>query len=190
MHASTTAPAPSTTADDAECITASIGDPDRFGELFDRYHPQVFRYVRSRLGDDADDAVGDTFSEAFRQRAKFDPTRGTSALPWLLGIATKMIDRRREAERRWLRRAPIASTPTGDTTDDSDDRVDSASLSPQLTAALASLRRRDRVALLLHVTGDLSIEEVATALECPPGTVKSRLNRARRILAAQLEVHR
>jgi RNA polymerase sigma-70 factor (ECF subfamily) len=177
-------------ATDAECVAASLEDPACFGELFDRHHLAVFRYVRSRLGDDADDAVGDTFIEAFRHRARFDPSHGTSALPWLLGIATNVIGRRREAERRWLRRSPLTTGPEADATEDADARLDSLQLGPQLAAALAGLRRRDRIALLLHVTGDLSIEQVAQALDVPPGTIKSRLHRARRVLAARLEVHR
>lgn len=187
MHPSVT---DSVRHDDADCIEASLESPDRFSELYDRHAPMVFRYVRSRLGPDSDDAVGDTFAEAFRQRERFDPRRGASAGPWLLGIATHVIERRRADERRWLRRAGTHDVPAGDATDDADARVDDLRLAPWLREALNALRRRDRDALFLHVVGDLSIDEVAAALDVPAGTVKSRLHRARRILAAQLEVHR
>lgn len=176
--------------DDATLLAASLEDPERFGGLFDRHHAAVFRYVRSRLGADADDVVGDTFAEAFRRRHRFDAEVGRSTLPWLLGIATRMIDRRREAERRWLRDLPLAADDAPDGALDSDARLDSARMAPWLAAALRTLHRRDRTTLLLQVSGDLSLEEVAAALDVPVGTVKSRLNRARRILAAQLEVHR
>ncbi len=175
--------------DDAACIAASIGDPERFGALYDRHAPTVFRYVRSRLGPDADDAVGDTFAVAFKVRERFDASGGRSALPWLLGIATKVIAKRRDAERRWLRPAP-ADLDQVDDLDAADARVDDARLATWLVDAMRALRRRDRDALVLHVVGDLSIEEVARALAVPPGTVKSRLHRARNTLAAQLEVHR
>ncbi len=176
--------------DDAACIAASMADPERFGELYDRHAATVFRYVRSRLGPDADDAVGDTFAIAFGIRDRFDAGGGRSALPWLLGIATKVIAKRRDTERRWLRPAP-AQVDHADEADDAAARVDDARLAEWLVDALCGLRRRDRDALLLlHVVGDLSIEEVARTLDVAPGTVKSRLHRARRILAAQLEVHR
>jgi RNA polymerase sigma-70 factor (ECF subfamily) len=176
-------------ASDAECIAASLDQPDAFGMLYDRHAPVVFRYVRSRLGPDADDAVGDTFVIAFRTRARFNASRGSSALPWLLGIATNVIAKRRTDEQRWLRRGPADPTAS-DLTDDADARLDVQRLAPWLRGALEQLRRGDRDALVLSVIGELSTEDVASALGIPPGTVKSRLNRARRILAAQLEVHR
>jgi RNA polymerase sigma-70 factor (ECF subfamily) len=178
--------------DDSAIIAESLDRPDRFGQLYERHHLTVFRYVRSRVGSSADDVVGDTFVEAFRRRSTFDASRGTSTLPWLLGIATNMIDRRRELERRWLRPAPAStvSVDSGDRLDEIDRRLDDQRLAPALAAALAKLRRRDRAALLLHVTADLSIDEVAAALGVPAGTVKSRLHRARRILAAHLEAQR
>lgn len=183
---------PITSADritDAACIALSLADPSLFGTLYDRHHLAVFRYVRSRLGTRADDVVGDTFAEAFRTRAKFDDRCDGCALPWLLGIATNRIGRAREAERRWLR-AHDSSAGATDAFEDADARLNAERLAPWLHDALAALRRRDREALLLHVAGELSVEEVAAALEVPTGTVKSRLHRARRILAAQLEVHR
>lgn len=175
--------------DDASCIAASLAAPHAFGTLYDRHAATVFRYVCSRLGPDADDVVGDTFVIAFRIRSKFDASRGRSALPWLLGIATKAIAKRRDAELRWIRR-PAPDGPAADRTDEVESRVDGALLSPWLRASLEQLRRGDREALLLHVVGDLSVEDVGQALGIPPGTVKSRLHRARTILAAQLEIHR
>jgi RNA polymerase sigma-70 factor (ECF subfamily) len=176
--------------DDAACIAASVAEPERFGELYDRHASTVFRYVRSRLGPDADDAVGDTFAIAFGIRDRFDASFGSSALPWLLGIATKVIAKRRDAERRWLRPTPPELDQSDDDVDAANARIDDVRLASWLVEALRGLRRRDRDALLLHVVGDLSIEEVAHALDVPAGTIKSRLHRARRILAAQLEVHR
>ncbi len=59
-------------------------------------------------------------------------------------------------------------------------------LDPDLFAGLTSLARRDRDALLLHVWGELSYEEIAAALSIPVGTVRSRIHRARRKLTAHL----
>jgi RNA polymerase sigma-70 factor (ECF subfamily) len=175
---------------DSSCIVESLERPEAFGELFDRHAPAVFRYVRARLGLDADDAVGDTFIAAFRARHRFDSTLGDSALPWLLGIATNVIAKRRDMERRWLRPIPAMPLHETDDVDAANDRLDGERIAPWLAVALNQLRARDRDALVLHVVGDLSVEDVALALGVPPGTIKSRLHRARRILAAQLEVYR
>jgi RNA polymerase sigma-70 factor (ECF subfamily) len=110
-------------------------------------------------------------------------------LPWLLGIATNRIGRARDAERRWLR-AHDPEPDTSDVFEDADSRLNAERLAPWLHDALAALRRRDREVLLLHVAAELTVEQVAAALDVPVGTIKSRLHRARRILAAQLEVHR
>ena len=178
---------------DAAVIAASLNEPDRFGEIYDRHHHTVFRYVRSRVNDElVDDVVADTFVEAFRVRDRFAAAPGESCLPWLLGIATNVVARKRGAERRWLR--SMHATPhdaaAPDVFVDADNRVAAMILVPWLAAALGELRRRDRDALLLHVAADLSIEEVAVALGIAPGTVKSRLHRARGILAAKLEARR
>lgn len=178
------------TQDDAAVVEASLVDPERFGELFERHHVVVFRYVRSRIGTSADDVVGDTFIEAFRTRERFDRSESRSCLPWLLGIATNMLSRRRDLELRWLRRDPRAVDAARDENDDAEERVACELLTPRLTTALADIRDPDREVLLLHVAGDLTMEEVAKALSVPLGTVKSRLHRARRELASALEAHR
>lgn len=115
--------------DDAAYVAVSLERPEAFGVLYDRHAPVLFRYVRSRLGPDADDAVGDTFVIAFRTRARFDPARGRSALPWLLGIATNVVAKRRDAELRWLRRVP-AEPESPDRSDEADSRLDDERLAP------------------------------------------------------------
>ena len=176
--------------DGAAVFVKDVPDPERFGVLYDRHASTVFRYVRSRLGPDCDDAVGDTFAIAFRIRDRFDARAGSSALPWLLGIATNVVAKQRDTKRRWLRPAPFVDGQHDDALADSDARLDDVRLATWLVEALAQLRRRDRDTLLLFVIGDLSVQEVARALDVAPGTVKSRLHRTRRILAAQLEAHR
>ena len=59
-------------------------------------------------------------------------------------------------------------------------------LDPELFDGLTALARRDRDALLLHVWGELSYDETAAALGVPVGTVRSRINRARRKLTDHL----
>jgi len=177
--------------DDAAVMADSLRQPERFGRIYDRHFPGIYGYIASRLGpDEADDLTAETFIEAFRRRAAFDPARG-SVRPWLFGIATRLVAQHRRAEARRYR--ALARTPAEPDPGGHDDRV-AARVSAQarrgpLLRALAGLSDDDRDVLLLIALGGLSYEEVAAALSIPPGTVASRLSRARRkvrgVLGAQ-----
>jgi RNA polymerase sigma-70 factor (ECF subfamily) len=170
---------------DAAVIAASLEQPVRFGAIFDRHATVLHRYLVRRLGpDDADGIVGEVFRIAFERRHTFDPTRVT-ARPWLYGIATNLLARHRRGEARRLRAvARLAAqrlTPI-DPADGVADAVDAAGLWERVAAAVTDLPEPERDVLLLHVWEGLSYDEVADALSVPVGTVRSRLNRARRHL--------
>lgn len=167
--------------DDATLIAQSLRAPERFGVLFDRHAPAIFRYVARRLGPDAaDDIVAETFLTAFRARDRYDTTR-PDAGPWLYGIATRLIGRHRREEVRFFR--AIARTgvdPAAEpVADQATDRAAAGAVRRQLAEAVAGLSRAHRDVLLL-TAGGLDYAEVASALGIPAGTVSSRLVRARR----------
>ena len=164
--------------------------PERFADLFDAYHGDIYRYAASRLSvGHADDVAAETFLVAFHERARFaGPAEHVRA--WLYGIATNLIRRhRRDEERRYRAFGRIDGT---DRThgDDQDDRVvarvAAVGVRQELAVALASLKPADRDVLLLVALGELSYAEVAVALGIAEGTVASRLNRARKIVRAAL----
>lgn len=176
--------------DDGTSIRRSLREPAVFDVIYERHHDPVFRYVASRLGfEHAEDVVGEVFLQAFASRSKFDASMCDTALPWLLGIATRRISRQRDAQRRWI--AQCAATVEHDATPNDEDRVvgraDASRLAPALADAIAQLREQDREPLLLHVVGGLAYEEVAVALAIPVGTVRSRISRARTRLAGILD---
>jgi RNA polymerase sigma-70 factor (ECF subfamily) len=170
---------------DGEVIATSIDDPRAFGALFDRHAGLLFRFLVRRVGPDVgDDLLGETFRIAFERRASFDVER-PSARPWLYGIATNLLARHRRAEARRLRATAALASRTSVTSDPADGvagAVDAAARWQSVTEALADLPDGERDALLLFAWEELSYEEVADALEVPVGTVRSRLNRARRRL--------
>jgi RNA polymerase sigma factor (sigma-70 family) len=176
-------PTTSPLASDVADIAASLAQPQRFHAVVDRHFDAIAGFLSRRVGPDvAQDLAQETFLAAFRARARFD-ARFASARPWLLGIATRAIASHRREERRQLelyRRAAGATPPLGPAD------PHGAPLDPALFAGLRALPRRDRDALLLHVWGELSYEETAAALGVPVGTVRSRLNRARRKLTDHL----
>ncbi|MGQ4344046.1 RNA polymerase sigma factor [Streptomyces sp. SAS_275] len=170
---------------DGHVIAHSLEHPELFARLYDRYAPDIHRYAARRLGDHAaDDVTADTFLTAFRVRARYDASR-SSARPWLYGIAAHLIGKQRRKEVRGLRAVartghdPVAAGWVGDTADLVADRA-------PLADALAALSGADRHVLLLVAWADLTYQEVAEALGIPVGTVRSRLNRARRKVRATL----
>jgi RNA polymerase sigma-70 factor (ECF subfamily) len=168
---------PIDTADAADLA----GPAHRFHAVVDRHFDAVAAFLTRRVGPDiAQDLAQETFVTAFKRRDRFD-RRYDSARPWLLGIATKAVASHRREERRQLelyRRA--AAQPTAPHADVP------PQLDPRLFDGLTALARRDRDALLLHVWGELTYDEVAAALNVPVGTVRSRISRARRNLSAHL----
>jgi DNA-directed RNA polymerase specialized sigma24 family protein len=100
--------------DDAREIALSVGDPDRFGVIFDRYFTEVHGYIARRLGSDAaDDIAAETFLTAFRKRDRFDASRGI-VRAWLYGIATNHMSRYRRREMRACRAMQRTGMPAPD----------------------------------------------------------------------------
>lgn len=171
------------------------GDRQAFGELFDAYARSVYNHAFRLTGDwsMAEDAVSLTFLEAWRLRRRIDPCGG-SLRPWLLGIATNTVRNSRRAARRHaaamarLPRDPEASGGVvGDFAERVVDRIDDAELLRAVRTALETLRPPEREVLALCVWAGLGYAEAAEALDVPLGTVRSRLSRARRRLAAAVE---
>lgn len=173
---------------DAAVIKRSQSSPEAFGEIYDAYVVEVHKFVERRLGPDvADDLAAETFLVAFRQRARYDLTRG-SARPWLYGIATNLMRRHRRQEIAFYRAlARSGESPAAGTHEDRvASQLSAQRLRPELMRALAGLAARDRDVILLAALAELSRDEIAQALGIPNGTVGSRLHRARRKLRAAL----
>jgi RNA polymerase sigma-70 factor (ECF subfamily) len=176
------------TLSDAEVIERSGREPETFAVLYDRHAAHIHRYVTRRLGADvADDVVADTFLDAFRQRGRYRSDRA-DARPWLYGIAANLIGKHRRSETRMLHAfARTGADPVAQTyADQVDDRVSAAAAQRRLADAIAGLPPKYREVLLLVAWAGLSHEETAEALGIAPGTVRSRLHRARKKALAAL----
>jgi RNA polymerase sigma factor (sigma-70 family) len=174
-------------ADDAALIRRSVDVPEVFAQLFDRHGEALHRYIARRLGADAaDDLVSEAFLIAFTRRADYDGVY-RDARPWLYGIATNLIGRRRRDEIRFLRALSRvgADVDTELSEDRVIDKVAAQAVRGRLLHALAGLPAAYRDTLLLVASG-LSHDEVAAALNVPAGTIASRLARARGKLRSAL----
>ncbi len=169
---------------DAELLAASVSAPRLIGEVFDRHSAEVLRYLTRRVGpQDAEDLLSQTFLIALERRGAFQAA-AESARPWLYGIASNLLLRRRRDEVRFLRALARLPLDHGVTIfeESTAARIDAKAEAGAIAGPLAELAPGDRNVLLLLAWAQLSHEEIATALEIPVGTVKSRLHRARRQL--------
>ncbi|MBO9625568.1 MAG: sigma-70 family RNA polymerase sigma factor [Microbacterium sp.] len=168
---------------DSEIIQRSLGEPRAFAELFDRHAGALGGYAARRLGPHVgEDILSETFLVAFAKRSSFD-TSWESALPWLYGIASRLVRKHRAKEARHLRSASESAVRGEHTSPDGIDaanlRLDAQKSARSIAPQIASLSAKDRDTLLLYAWGDLTYEEVAAALGVPVGTVRSRMNRIR-----------
>jgi RNA polymerase sigma factor (sigma-70 family) len=169
-------------------IATSLAEPARFAELFDRHYPAILRYLRRRVGYElADDLAAETFIVAFRQRHRYQPKRPDAAA-WLYGIAGNLLRQHVRAEQRRLRAyARVVPDPVGpDIGDGVADRVDAGAAARRAALAVADLPAEQREVLLLFAWAGLDATGIASAVGVPPGTVRSRLHRARQRLRHQL----
>jgi len=175
---------------DSDIIGLSGGTPALFAELFDRHAEAIHRYVSRRSGSQiADYVMSETFLVAFENRSRFDLSI-QDARPWLYGIATTLMKKTaRQDAQAW--KGMLADGLAGVNFDQigaAENRADAAADLRRLEKALRKLAAGDREALLLYAWADLDYDGIAVALGVPVGTVRSRLNRVRRLLrtAAQL----
>jgi RNA polymerase sigma-70 factor, ECF subfamily len=169
---------------------ARDGDTIAFDALFYRYRDGIFRLGLAITKDPsaAEEIVVDTFARAHRALARLEPD--TSLRPWLYRVAVNLSYNRRP------RKGVVLSSL--------DDAVDEALAneegSPSHVAEQAELRRlvlgavdelgaKHRLVVVLHYLNGLNLIEIAEVVDCPVGTVKSRLHYALRRLRTHLAAH-
>lgn len=159
--------------------------------LMKALHHVAFHLTRDP--EEAADVVQETYYRAYRTFENFQP--GTNARAWLFTILYSVFINRQKKARREARDVSIHeieerfSRPFDEAVSyDPGERADVAKLaSPDVEAALRELPEAFRSAVLLVDVEELSYEEAAAALQCPVGTLASRLSRGRRLLFAALQ---
>jgi RNA polymerase sigma-70 factor, ECF subfamily len=169
-------------------IQAQKGDEQAFTRLVEQYQNPVFNLCYRMLGDpyEAEDASQETFLKAYRAIRRYDNSRPFAT--WLLSIASHhcidMIRRRR------MQLVSIDSMP-GETIPDQQVLPEAAvrlnEEQQQIQNLLGELSPTDRSAVILYYWYEHSYEEIAEALALTESAVKSRLHRARKVLAEAMQ---
>lgn len=178
--------------DDATLIAAAVGgDRVAMDALLRTHYDRIHAVCRRITGSDADaaDAAQEALIAVVRSLAKFD---GRSSFgTWVYRIATNAsLDELRRRRRRPVladatelpedHHAHLADLGSGQRIATVDDRL-------ELDAALRQVAEEFRVPLVLRDVGDLDYAEIATILDIPIGTVKSRIARGRAALGRILD---
>jgi RNA polymerase sigma-70 factor (ECF subfamily) len=153
------------------------------------YH---FAYNLTGNGEDARDLLQETYLKAFRFFDSFQ--RGTNCKAWLFQISkNSFINRYRKQSREpdKVRYDDIEEfyetlRPASVDANNLEETLFSTLLDDEVTAALQSLPESFRTVLILSDIESMTYEEIAEILDCPIGTVRSRLHRARKVLRDQL----
>jgi RNA polymerase sigma-70 factor (ECF subfamily) len=160
---------------------ARHGDVNAYEALVLRYQELAFRVAYQVTGNaaDAEDAAQEAFVNAYYALGRF--RTGAPFRPWLLRIvANEARNRRTSAARRdsLMERATTAAQASGEAAPSPEATAEADDLRATLIRTLQKVREEDRLILAYRLFFDLSEAEMAEALNCPKGTVKSRLSRA------------
>ena len=175
-------------------LTAA-GDEEAFRVLYRQFQGPVFRFALHMAGSTAvaEDVTQEVFMILIEKRSRFDASRGVLKT-YLIGMARHLLLRRFERDQR-LVAFPDGDVPGGTPASSSGNHA-IPSVPPQdpvrseniqrVRQAVLSLPADYREAVVLCELEELSYEEAAGILGCPVGTIRSRLHRARTILAEKL----
>ena len=181
---------------DRDLVTrARTGDREAFRELVERYQRKIAALALGMLRnrEDAMDVVQETFTKAYQNLERF---KGDAAFyTWIYRIAVNLcVDHQRRDSKQPLtpldvddrHEGPPLALPDGPRPDEPFERARGAEIAGSVRAAINELTPDHRAVILLREVEGLSYEEISQVLDCPKGTVMSRLHYARRQLQGRL----
>lgn len=172
------------------------GDKNSFEQLIDMYQKKVYNIAYGILGckEDAGDATQEAFLKVYRAIDGFNAQ--ANFYTWLYRIASNVcMDMLRKRKRE--RFVFFGLSYKNENGDEQDMQIEDTALKPDeqlikeeqkqvILKAIASLKDDYRIIVVLRDINGLSYDEIAEVLKLSPGTVKSRLNRARSALKDRL----
>lgn len=158
-------------------LRAARGDQEAFGSFYDMVSAQVYGLARRVVRDpaQAEEVTQEVFVEAWRRAPEFDASLG-SPTTWILTIAhRRSVDRVRSEEASRRREERLAQDPTSIDYDPVQETVELRLESQMVRRALAQLTEVQREAIELAYYRGFTYREVATLLDTPEGTIKTRI---------------
>ena len=172
---------------DKEILMQAVQDQDSLAPLVDRYRTPLYNFVYRFVGDreTAEDIVQETFLRCLKHSHQYPHIEQVST--WLYTIAGNLAKTELRRRKRWH------WIPIGPSEDDEPstfyepvakgqlpgEQTDTRQVHDSVVEAIQNLPEEFREAVLLRDLNGLSYEEISTIINCPVGTVKSRVNRGR-----------
>jgi len=168
---------------------ARQGNQEAFAKLVEAYQVPVYNLAYRMLGStaEAEDATQETFLRVYTRFDTYDPTRKLSS--WILSIASHhCVDRlRRRRESTVSMEEIMAWRWVPDERPRPEERVVTREKSREMRRILDALPAQYRLVIVLRYWYDMSYDEIADVTESTVSAVKSRLHRARQVVASMLE---
>jgi RNA polymerase sigma-70 factor, ECF subfamily len=164
--------------------SAARGDEEAFETLYRRHQPAIYRYALRMSGspESADEVVQEVFLAVIRGLNGYRESVGAPG-SYLFGMARHLLYRRHGWREVGLEEIP-ADGPSGSV--DPLEYMEQARRLGRLRSAVAALPAHYREVVVLCEMEEMSYQQVAEALGCAVGTIRSRLNRARALLTERL----
>jgi len=174
---------------DARLVTlAAAGDREAFAAIYHRYHRPVYRFARMMTGSAgiAEDVTQEVFVALMRDLTRYEPLRARLST-YLYGVARNVTRSRLRRERRFVGFDAVGSrVPEPSTDTDVVGELSDAQNLDRLRQVIRALPSRYREVVILCELNGLPYADAAAAIGRPVGTVRSRLHRARRLIAERL----
>lgn len=183
---------------DEELVKKTItGNMDAFDELVRRYEGKIYGLAYRFMGNhaDASDLAQETFIRIYQALARF---RGDSSFStWMYRVAANACrdelrkrQRRRNVSMEEIIEASPANVPVADNNYSPEETAQRHEVQRQVQDCLNELSEDHRLILVLREIQGMSYDEIAEALQCSLGTVKSRISRARNALKEKMKTRR
>jgi len=164
------------------------GDLDAFGTLYNKYRRPLYRTALAVTGDHgaAEEILQDAFVRAYAAIGRADAT--VSLSPWLHRIALNLSYNWASRNRKW----PLALDLWVDrllpgSADSPERAAEAVELKQIVREAVAALSFKQRAVIVLFYSQGFALPEISYILDCPVGTVKSRLHYACKALRRKLK---
>ena len=182
---------PETIIDERVIEACQEGDRDAFRLLFETYKDRVFSIAVYSLGGD-EASASDVSQQVFlKLMTSIGQYRGDSAFTtWLYRLVVNACIDEHRRRRRWLPFGEMTVMSKIAEKRPQEKQYARNELGDSIKTAIAGLRPKLRMPILLKYVEGLSYEEIATVLACSKGTVASRLNRGHKELARRLDQFR